>query len=147
MEPPNVQRSNFVPTINHRRLETKLSTRMALNSPTQIIMDGRSEAEFLGMESQARRYGHIPGAINAPWSDNFVQHGSGNQMRPMDELAGLYEGFDSDRDIIVYCNGGAQSALNYIVLQSLGYNVSVYDGSWFEWGNDEQVPIHNPSAL
>jgi thiosulfate/3-mercaptopyruvate sulfurtransferase len=27
----------------------------------------------------------------------------------------------------------------------LGYKVSVYDGSWTEWGNDSEVPIQNPS--
>ena len=146
VQAPAIQRSNFVPAVDHRRLETKLSTRLALNSPSHLIMDGRSAAEYLGEESQAKRYGHIPGAQNAPWSDNYVQSGTGNQMRPLHELAGLYEGLEPNKDIIVYCNGGAQSALNYIVLQALGYNVSVYDGSWFEWGNDEQVPIHNPSA-
>jgi len=46
----------------------------------------------------------------------------------------------------LYCNGGAQSALNYVMMQALGYKASVYDGSWFEWGNDSETPVARPTA-
>jgi thiosulfate/3-mercaptopyruvate sulfurtransferase len=29
----------------------------------------------------------------------------------------------------------------YFVLRGLGYDVSVYDGSWYEWGNDLNLPL------
>lgn len=138
-------RRNFVPAVDHRRLETKLSTLMAVGNESRVIMDGRSKDEYLGVESSARRYGHIPGAVHYSWSGNFIDGGSGNRMLSLDTLRPLYADLDPDKHIIVYCNGGAQSAVNYIVLQALGYSVSVYDGSWFEWGNDPEVPINNPS--
>lgn len=138
-------RRNFVPAVDHRRLETKLSTLMAVGNEKRVIMDGRSKDEYLGIESSARRYGHIPGAVHYSWSGNFIEGGDGNRMLSLDTLRPLYAGLDPDKHIIVYCNGGAQSAVNYIVLQALGYSVSIYDGSWFEWGNDADVPIDNPS--
>jgi thiosulfate/3-mercaptopyruvate sulfurtransferase len=48
--------------------------------------------------------------------------------------------------VITYCNRGKQSALTYFVLRKLGYKVSVYDGAWLEWGNDDQLPISQMST-
>lgn len=141
-----VARGHFVPTVDHRRLETKLSTRLAIDNDRRLIMDGRSWDEYMGKDSRAIRFGHIPSAIHSSWANNYVESPQGNLMRSLPELAQVYEGIDPEREIVVYCNGGAQSALNYVVLQALGYQVSVYDGSWFEWGNDLNVPIVNPSA-
>lgn len=66
-------------------------------------------------------------------------------MRKLDDLATVYKDLPKDKEIILYCDGGAEAALNYLVLQELGYKASVYDGSWVEWGNDPIVPIENPS--
>ncbi len=137
---------SFVPAVNHRKLSTRLDTLMSIENPQRIIMDGRSYAEYLGKESQAARYGHIPGAVHYSWSSNFRDTGNGNKMLALEDLAPVYEELQRDKQIVIYCNGGAQSAVNYIVLQALGYSVSVYDGSWFEWGNDANLPINNPSG-
>jgi thiosulfate/3-mercaptopyruvate sulfurtransferase len=66
-------------------------------------------------------------------------------MKDLKELKGVYKDLPKDKEIILYCDGGSESALNYIVLQELGYKTSVYDGSWLEWGNDSKLPIENPS--
>lgn len=145
-KPPQVRRGNFIPRMDNRRLETKLGTRLAIGNKNRAIIDGRSEAEYLGKESQAKRFGHIPTAKHYSWSNNYVQTPAGNRLRPLAEMAPVYSGLSREKDYVLYCNGGAQSALNYIVMQALGYRVSVYDGSWFEWGNDAEVPIALPSS-
>lgn len=141
----DVPARRFVPEVNHRKLATRIDTLMSMDNPQRVIMDGRSYSEYMGEESLAKRFGHIPGAVHYSWSGNFRHTGSGNQMFPLDDLAPRYEGLNRDQHIVIYCNGGAQSAVNYIVLQALGFSVSVYDGSWVEWGNDESLPVHNPS--
>ena len=42
---------------------------------------------------------------------------------------------------VYYCNKGKQSSLSYMVMRQLGFDAAHYDGSWFEWGNDEILPI------
>jgi len=51
-------------------------------------------------------------------------------------------GADNAKHIINYCGGGIASSNNAFALTLLGYNnVSVYDGSLLEWGNDTSLPM------
>ncbi len=134
---------DFIPRVDDSQIETKLSTLMSIGKKT--IVDGRAKEHFEGKESISKRYGHIPTAKNYACTNNFQVSGNGNYMKEFDELAKIYKNIPKDKEIILYCQGGAESALNYIVLKELGYKASIYDGSWKEWGNDANVPIVNPS--
>jgi len=134
---------DFIPRVDDSQIETKLSTLMSIGKKT--IVDGRAKQHFEGKESISKRYGHIPTAKNYACTNNFQVSGNGNYMKEFDELAKVYKDIPKDKEIILYCQGGAESALNYIVLKELGYKASIYDGSWKEWGNDANVPIDNPT--
>lgn len=138
------QRKEFIARIDTNKVETKLSTLMSIGKKT--IIDGRKTSHYEGKESLAKRFGHIPTALNYACTQNFQVQSSGNRMKDMDELEKVYKDIPKDKEIILYCDGGAEAALNYIVLHELGYKASLYDGSWFEWGNDSSVPITNPST-
>lgn len=138
-----VKEKEFVPMINDNQIETKLSTLLAIGNKT--IIDGRETSHYKGEESIAKRFGHIPTAKNYACTNNFQVTNDGSKMKDFGELKKVYKDIPKDKDIILYCQGGAQAALNYIVLQELGYKASVYDGSWKEWGNDLAVPIENKS--
>jgi len=138
-----VARKEFVPRIDNEKIETKLSTLLSIGKKT--IIDGRKESHYEGKESIAKRYGHIPTAENYACTQNFQVTDDGSVMKEFNELKQIYKSIPKEKEIILYCDGGADAALNYIVLKELGYKAAVYDGSWVEWGNDEQVPIENPS--
>ena len=137
------KRVEFTPRVDNTKLETKLSTLMGIGKKT--IIDGRHKPHFDGKESTAIRYGHIPTALNYECTHNYEVTANGNKMKNLKDLKEIYKDIPKDKDIILYCDGGAEAALNYIVLKELGFKAAVYDGSWAEWGNDKNTPIQNPS--
>ncbi|WP_149361619.1 sulfurtransferase [Lolliginicoccus suaedae] len=119
------------------------------------LIDVRSPDEFSGKilapahlpQEQSQRAGHIPTAINVPWSKAANEDGT---FKSDDELRELYktEGLDDGKDIIAYCRIGERSSHTWFALRELlGYdNVKNYDGSWTEYGSLVGVPIELGAA-
>ncbi|GAB4582901.1 sulfurtransferase [Nocardia sp. IFM 10818] len=114
------------------------------------LVDVRSPDEFSGKilapahlpQEQSQRPGHIPGAINVPWSKAANEDGT---FKSDEELATLYKeaGLDGEKETIAYCRIGERSSHTWFVLQELlGHkNVKNYDGSWTEYGSLVGAPI------
>lgn len=135
--------TDYVPMIDHRRLTSSKAMQLALNNTAISIIDARTEKEYSGEESQAERKGHIPGAINIPWNLNITKEDNDLTMLLNDNQLKQQYQTHQDKQIITYCNRGKQSALTYFMLRQIGYDVSVYDGAWLEWGNNPSLPIEN----
>jgi thiosulfate/3-mercaptopyruvate sulfurtransferase len=140
-EVDKIEPKQFIPTVVPERLSTMLSVRLAIDDSETVLLDARSEEEYSGKKSHSQRKGHIPNAINIPATRNFGVIGEYARLRSDTELNALYSPIEDNKRIITYCNKGKESALTYFVLRKLGRNVSAYDGSWYEWGNDLQLPI------
>lgn len=88
------------------------------------------------------RPGRIPGSVNVPVGSLY--NSDDGTYLPADDLRGKFAavGANDATRIITYCGGGIASANDAFVLTLLGYdNVTVYDGSMFEWGNDPALPM------
>ncbi|SDP63658.1 thiosulfate sulfurtransferase [Klenkia soli] len=117
---------------------------------TKNLVDVRSPDEFAGKlvapahlpQEGAQRPGHIPSAVNVPWSKAANEDGT---FKSDEELAALYAdaGFDGAKETIAYCRIGERSSHTWFVLKELlGHeNVKNYDGSWTEYGSLVGVPI------
>jgi len=130
---------DFAPKINNDILETKLDVITSMRKA--YIIDGRPFEFYIGEKSHAKRAGHIPTALNFPGSLTYKKTGDNSVVKSFESLEKLYKGLSKDKPIILYCEDGADAAMNFLVLQKLGYKVSVYEGSWLEWGNDPHLPI------
>jgi thiosulfate/3-mercaptopyruvate sulfurtransferase len=116
----------------------------------QNLVDVRSPDEFSGRllapahlpQEQSQVAGHVPSAINVPWSQAANEDGT---FKSDDELAKLYgeAGLDSSKDTIAYCRIGERSSHTWFVLRELLGHSSVknYDGSWTEYGSLVGVPV------
>jgi thiosulfate/3-mercaptopyruvate sulfurtransferase len=114
------------------------------------LVDVRSPDEFAGRllapahlpQEQSQRGGHIPTAINVPWSKAANEDGT---FKSDDELAKIYgeAGLDNGKDTIAYCRIGERSSHTWFVLKEIlgQQNVKNYDGSWTEYGSLIGVPI------
>jgi len=137
--------SSYIATINNKKLATKFTTQIALKNPNQTIIDARNFNAYIGKESSAVRFGHIAKAVHIPAVHNLSGDKKMPKLKSTAELASLYHGVGKNNKVIVYCSVGKISGTNYFAMRELGYNVSNYDASWNEWGNDPVLPIENPS--
>jgi thiosulfate/3-mercaptopyruvate sulfurtransferase len=139
--PVHVEPGTFVATVDPAKLPTAAQCRLALGDPTKVILDARSPEEFRGEDVRTQYSGHIPGAVNIDWRENFQANTT--VLKEPVTLKTLYEskGITPDKEVIAHCQTGQRSAVSYWVLRLLGYpKVGNYAGSWVEWGNDPTTP-------
>ena len=84
--------------------------------------------------------GHIPWAMNVPWSANL--DADGLFLSPEKLRAHFTEnGVTADKNVVIHCEVGLASSHSYVALRLLGYpQVRVYHRSWAEWGQDPALP-------
>ncbi len=151
-EVPSFPATDFVaPERSDSRIRAFRDEVLAHSSTRLPLVDVRSPDEFTGKKTHMAEYpqegvlrgGHVPGAVNVPWSRAANADGT---FKSADELRAIYEGeakLSPDQDVITYCRIGERSSHTWFVLtELLGYpRVRNYDGSWSEWGNSVRVPV------
>lgn len=125
------------------------------------ILDARTPREFAGEDVRAIRGGHVPGAINIPYEQNWrdadtaqklarreVRDTAGMSLKSPDELRRLYAGLDSEMETVVMCQSGVRAAQTASVLRDLGFRkVRVYDSSWIGYAAKLDAPAENEVFL
>ncbi|MDI9220223.1 3-mercaptopyruvate sulfurtransferase [Pantoea sp. EA-12] len=107
------------------------------------IVDARAANRFNAEVDEPRPgllRGHIPNSLNMPWN-NLVVNGA---LKPAAELRDLFEkaGIKLDQPIVASCGSGVTAVVVILALTALGVrDVTLYDGSWGEWGSRDDLPI------
>lgn len=137
---PVITPAHFTPRSNEHMYRDKHAVLSHLDDH-QMLIDVRSPDEYAGKTSRAVKKGHIPGAINLPRTTLVAPDGtflSAAELREKFRSAGA----DSHEDVVFYCNGGVSASFGLLTYRLAGFQGgAVYDGSWKDWGNDEQTPI------
>ena len=131
---------------SHPRLdlvEDLEAVRTALTRKSAQVIDARPAPRFRGEAPEPRaglRGGHMPGAINLPWSA-VIENGA---LAPAERLRPLFEGagINPAAPIVTTCGSGVSAAILALALARLGrLDVPVYDGSWAEWAGRSDTPV------
>jgi thiosulfate/3-mercaptopyruvate sulfurtransferase len=134
--------ANFTPRAQLAARLTTPDIRRLLGSPDVQILDARAPAEYRGHEGNAKRLGHIPGAVNVPVGATS-QPGS-QHLRDADQLRSILHRANVTRGprLVCYDGSGVAAAKLAFILSLLGHDdVAVYDGGWAEWGNRLDLPV------
>lgn len=108
----------------------------ALESGAAQVVDMRSRGRFAGLDPEPRSgvpSGHMPGAINLPFTELVGPEG---RLLPADELRRLMlrSGLHLGQPVIGTCGSGTSACALLLALRTLGQDdVALYDGSWTEW--------------
>ncbi len=111
-----------------------------LNDPHVQLVDARAADRFAGKnETVDPVAGHIPGARNRFYKENFADDG---RLRPSRDLRAAFERFGPGESIVHQCGSGISGALNLLATEIAGlHGARLYAGSWSEWIADPSRPI------
>ena len=121
---------------------SRIATADEVATGAALVVDARAAERYRGdVEPIDPRAGHIPGAVNLPFSGNLDQDGrflSASQLRSRFEAAGVRE----DHETIVYCGSGVTAAHDLLALESAGFTrVRLFPGSWSQWSAEAIRPV------
>lgn len=132
-----IKKDNWLlPTSNLETVENELTN----NSST--VIDVRDAYRYKGESEPIDLVaGHIPGAINIPFSENLDENG--NFLKPeilKEKYSKLLLG--KPQNLIIHCGSGVTACHTILALDYAGFKIpNLYVGSWSEWSRREGKEI------
>jgi len=140
-EPSHFQ-SNFVTDKPLLALADTKTVAARLEQASQTLIDARAAARYRGeVEPLDPIAGHIPGALNRPFTENL---GPDGKFKPAAQLRAEFEALLAGRDpttVVHQCGSGVSALPNLLAMQIAGLGpTALYAGSWSEWSNTPGLP-------
>jgi thiosulfate/3-mercaptopyruvate sulfurtransferase len=109
----------------------------------QTVLDARGAPRFRGeVEPLDPIAGHIPGALNRPFTDNL---GADGRFKPAAQLKAEFLALLGERDpatVVHHCGSGVSAVPNILAMEVAGLGpTALYAGSWSEWSNTPGLPV------
>ncbi|MDR3370633.1 sulfurtransferase [Rhodoferax sp.] len=140
---PTPQSSKYSPDPVESGLVAADTIAKNLGKPIQTVIDARGEPRFRGeVEPLDPVAGHIPGALNRPFTQNIDANGF---FRPAAELRAEFEALLAGRNpatVVHHCGSGVSAVPNILAMEIAGLGrTSLYAGSWSDWCSDPSRPV------
>lgn len=105
--------------------------RSIADHPDYKLVDARTPNFYNGTDASFNGKGHIPGAINIPFSEVT---GSDSEI-DLPHLNQIFAdaGVKPGDTVVTYCHLGAQASATLFAARLLGHPVKLYDGSFQDW--------------
>jgi len=113
------------------------------DAAAQTLIDARAAARYRGeVEPLDPIAGHIPGALNRPFSENL---GPDGRFKPAAQLRTEFEALlagRAARSVVHHCGSGVSAVPNVLAMRIAGLgDTALYAGSWSEWSNTPGLPV------
>ena len=132
---PEITKGTITPRVNESARAMLSDAKMASEpGGPNLLVDSRPLKRYTD--------GHLPGAAHIFWEETVV-NAKQPVFLPPDELRKLFEsrGLAPGKKLITYCEVGLQASHMYFVAKYLGYDVSMFDGSFYQWHEVEKLPV------
>lgn len=143
--PVSSETEDYTPT-DYKVSEWKLAVadiedvEKARNNSENIVIDVRDKNRFDGLtEPLDLIAGHIPGAINVPFSENLKDDGFYKSAEELNEKYKSILGNTKPEDVIVHCGSGVTACHTLLAMDYAGIEIpKLYVGSWSEWSRNDR---------
>lgn len=105
-----------------------------------LVIDVREEERYLGKKEPIDQVaGHIPGSVNAPFSDNLDPDGSFRDPSLLNKDYGEILEDRKQEEVIVHCGSGVTACHTLLAMAHAGMAIPrLYVGSWSEWSRNNR---------
>jgi thiosulfate/3-mercaptopyruvate sulfurtransferase len=141
-ETPAPARGHYDAKFAEEKIGTADEVLRRIGEPGGWLLDARAAERFRGdVEPLDRVAGHIPGASNRPYSENFAD----GRFRPAEDLRREFSALLDGRlpaDVLLNCGSGVTACHNLLAMEHAGlHGARVYAGSWSGWISDPERPV------
>ena len=143
-EPAQTQpgRQRFIARIDADSVVSTAGLEPGLRDPHTLLVDARAQERYAGtVEPIDPVAGHIPGAVNHPFTANLDAEG---RFLPAAELKRRWRERLAGREpqqLVAMCGSGVTACHNLLSLEVAGLRGGkLYAGSWSEWIRDPRRP-------